>query len=110
MPQLNQAKRQIKAFIASDEEIIVQGNIKEKDFWSHILVRNEFSLINIKGSLHKLDVRCANKRHVYSVEKNNTWKIPTNWQGCSLYLYGDNNSQFTLVEHPSKTETIAVIN
>jgi TonB family protein len=110
MPQFNDMKKRIEAFIASDRQIALYGDIKDKDFWTHALVRNDFSLTNIKGSLHKLDVRCANKRHVYSVEENNTWKLPATWQRCSLFIYGDNNTQFTLVEHPSKIETTAAIN
>jgi len=110
LPQLSKIKTNIEKLINSDKQIIVKGDIKERDFWYHSLVRNEFSLTNIKGSLNKLDVRCANKRHVYSVEENNTWKIPASWQGCSIYLYGENNTQFTLVELPSDIQTTAAIN
>jgi len=109
MPKLSKVKQQIKAFIESDKEIVIQGNIKEKYFWHHSLARNKFTLTNIKGSLNKLDVRCANKRHVYSVEEDNTWNIPSSWKGCSLYIYGDDNTQFTLIEHPPKTQTTAAI-
>jgi len=110
LPQLSKIKTNIEKLINSDKQIIVDGNIKERDFWYHSLVRNEFSLTNIKGSLNKLDVRCANKRHVYSIEENNTWKIPANWQGCNLYIYGEDNTQFTLVELPSEIQTTAAIN
>jgi TonB family protein len=110
MPHFSKIEKKIIDMVESDNKIVVQGDIKEKDFWYHSLVRNDFSLMNIKGSLHKLDVRCANKRHVYSVEEKNTWKIPASWQGCSLYIYGENNTKFTLVEHPSKIETTAAIN
>jgi TonB family protein len=110
LSQITKIKDKIENLIDSNKEIIVNGDIKERDFWYHSLVRNDFSLTNIQGSLNKMDVRCANKRHVYSVEENNTWKIPASWQGCNLYIYGQNNTKFTLIEHPEKTQTTAAIN
>ena len=93
----------IDAFIGSDKNIVVQGNIKEDDFWYAALVRKEFSIIDVKGALNKLDIRCANKRHVYSLEENNTWKLPDSWGKCSIYVYGEDNATFNLVEHPQKS-------
>ena len=90
--------------IGGDENIIIKANIHEKDYWQYQLVRNEFSLVNVEGNLTKLDVRCANKRHVYTVEENNTWTIPKAWANCHLYIYGEDNTTFNLVEHPFKNK------
>lgn len=92
----------IDDFIASEEALVINGNIKNKDYWFYSLVRNEFSLTNIDGRLTKMDIRCANKRHVYTVENNNTWQIPKSWQNCSIFIYGEDNTKFNLVEHPFK--------
>lgn len=110
LPHLAKIKMDVEAVISGDKKIIIKANIKEKDFWSHSLVRNNFSLTDIQGSLNKLDIRCANKRHVYTIETDNTWTIPESWQGCSLYIYGENNSQFTLIEYPDKSQSTAAIN
>lgn len=91
--------------IGSNENIIISANIKGKDYWSYKLVRNEFSFVNIDGELDTLDIRCANKRHVYTVEENNTWKIPKAWKHCRIYVYGDEDTQFSLVEHPFENKT-----
>jgi len=101
LAKFTQIKTQIENLIDSDQDISVIGNTKQNDFWHHTLVRNNFSLSNITGELQKLDVRCANKRHVFTVEENNTWNIPTNWKNCSIYVYGDNNVSFNLTEHHS---------
>ncbi len=90
----------IDSFIEGPENLVISGNIKQNKFWHYQLVRNDFSLTQVDGKLTKLDVRCANKRHVYTVEENNTWKIPKSWKNCSIYVYGEDNTQFTLVEHP----------
>lgn len=91
------------AFIGGEKDIVIEANIKQQDFWQYALVRNEFSLTDINGSLNKLDIRCANKRHVYTVENNNTWKIPKVWKHCSLFVYGEDDTSFTLTEHPIKS-------
>jgi len=92
----------IDAMIGNEQDIVIDANISDKDFWHYALVRNEFSLVNIEGALHKLDIRCANKRHVYSVENNNIWTIPKAWGHCSVFVYGEDNSSFKLIEHPIK--------
>ena len=94
---------QISTLIDSPKDFAVAGDIKDRDYWHYDLVRNEFSITDIQGQLNKMDVRCANKRHVYTIENNNTWKIPESWKSCSLLIYGDDNSRFTLVEHGVKS-------
>ena len=93
----------VDALILGKENIVVEGNIQQSNFWHYSLIRNEFSLAEIKGTLNKLDIRCANKRHVYTIEKNNTWSLPKEWNNCSIFVYGDNDTRFKLVEHPIKT-------
>jgi len=100
-------KNIIEDFINGDQDIVLNGAIGASNTWSHSLVRNSFSLSNIEGSLHKLDVRCANKRHVFTVENNTSWEIPQNWQHCSIYVYGDKDTQFQLTEHPDTAQTLA---
>lgn len=95
--------KEVDVFISSENNIVIPADIKDKDFWFYSLVRNEFSLVDINGTLNKLDVRCANKRHVYTVEKNNTWSIPKSWENRSVLVYGDDNTRFKLIEHPLKS-------
>lgn len=93
----------VDAAITSDEDLIRIADIKGNDFWTADLVRNKFSLTNIDGSLHTLDIRCVNKRHVYTIEEDNTWKLPASWENCSIYVYGESKSSFKLIEHPLGT-------
>ncbi|WDE10024.1 energy transducer TonB [Thalassomonas haliotis] len=94
------SKNAVEDFIHGGQDIILNGALKENNAWNHTLVRKAFSLTNIKGSLHKLDVRCANKRHVFTVENNTSWEIPESWQRCSVYVYGEKKTEFQLIEHP----------
>lgn len=92
----------IDKFISSDKQLVVNADIRSDDYWHYALVRNEFTLSNITGKLTKMDIRCANQRHVYSIENNNTWKIPDTWQQCHVFVFGENNVKFDLIEHPFK--------
>ncbi|PKI13526.1 energy transducer TonB [Colwellia sp. 12G3] len=102
LTQLADVMANVESVISGDKDLVITADIKN-DFWSTDLVRNEFSLIDIEGSLHTLDVRCANKRHVYTIEKDNTWKLPASWENCSIYVYGEQKSTFKLIEHPFTT-------
>ena len=95
--------QQIDDLIGSNENIVINADMRTNDYWQYPLVRNEFSLTNIEGNLSKMDIRCANKRHMYTIEEDNTWTIPESWQHCNLFIYGENNASFQVVEHPFKT-------
>lgn len=102
LAKLEKIMTDIDSVISSDKDIMIKAAI-DSDYWYADLVRNKFSLTNIEGSLHTLDVRCANKRHVYTVENNNTWTIPTNWKNCSIYVFGEPKTNFNLIEHPTSS-------
>lgn len=102
LAKLEKLMADIDSVISSDKDIMIKAAI-DSDYWYADLVRNKFSLTNIEGSLHTLDVRCANKRHVYTVENNNTWTIPTNWKNCSIYVFGEPKTNFNLIEHSTSS-------
>jgi TonB family protein len=95
--------KQVDEYINSEKDFMVNADIRSNNYWHYALARNEFTLTNIDGKLSKMDIRCANKRHVYSIENNNTWTIPESWQQCNVFIFGDDDTTFNLVEHPFKT-------
>ncbi len=97
--QLSAVMAKVENVISGDKNLIITADIK-KDYWWSDLVRNEFTLTDVEGSLHTLDIRCANKRHVFTIEEDSSWKIPKSWENCSIYVYGETNTSFKLVEHP----------
>jgi TonB family protein len=99
LEQLTKKMAQVNEVIGGDKNLIIDASIN-KEFWTANLVRNEFSLTGVEGSLHTLDVRCANKRHVYTIEEESTWKIPAHWENCSIYVFGEPKTTFKLVEYP----------
>ncbi|MBO9491366.1 energy transducer TonB [Endozoicomonas sp. G2_1] len=100
-----QQRQKIIDFIESNKVLVTDASIETRDFWQYRLVRNNFSFDQINGQLHKLDIRCNNKRHVYTINDQSTWKIPKSWQKCQLFVYGDNNTTFKLIEHGNQKTT-----
>ncbi|OKY26464.1 energy transducer TonB [Thalassotalea sp. PP2-459] len=93
-----QLEQNIHNTIKSDKTILVKGVLHQAPFWNFTPVRNNFSIVNVSGLLTKMDVRCANKYHTYTVNEQSTWQIPENWQGCSVILYGQSGTTFDFVE------------
>lgn len=97
-PLYEQQLATIKAAITDNQAILTAGQISGREVWTHRLLRNNFTFKNIAGELRKMDVRCRNKRHVYSIAEGSQWSIPASWQACSIMVYGDQGTKFTLVE------------
>lgn len=93
---------QIREMLDGEGTLIVQANIEEKGSWFHKLSRNRFSLTEIQGELDEMEIRCANKRTRTTVANDTDWSIPTSWGQCTVFVKGDENSQFKLVELPNK--------
>ncbi|WP_448550001.1 energy transducer TonB [Thalassotalea fusca] len=103
LPEYEKILNGIEEQISQGNAISIKGDIQKSDFWSHTLVGNQFSLNDIEGHLTKLDIRCKNKRHLYTIEENNTWTLPNGWSNCRVLVFGEDNAKFTLVEKLAKT-------
>jgi TonB family protein len=99
--QFNAIKQRIEDYIRGEQYIVVDGQVNDHGIWRYSLTRNQFSITEVQGVVHELDIRCANKRHLFSFAANNEWKIPDQWQKCSVYVKGDTNTAFKLVELPN---------
>lgn len=88
----------IEQLIASNNLIIRNANLTKAGTWSHRLSRNSFVIQDINGDLNKLDVRCDNKRNVFTIEEDNQWLIPKSWGKCQVLIDGNKGASFKLVE------------
>jgi len=93
---------QIRKILEGEDPLIVQANIDDKGAWFHKLSRNSFSLTDIQGELDEIEIRCANKRTLTTVASDTDWAIPASWGQCTVFVKGNKNSQFKLVELPNK--------
>lgn len=93
---------QIREILDGEDALIVQANIDHKGSWFHKLSRNSFSLADIKGELDEMEIRCANKRTRTTVANDTDWTIPASWGQCTVFVKGDENNHFKLIELPNK--------
>ncbi|MCY7296805.1 energy transducer TonB [Alteromonas sp. a30] len=88
----------VTALLESDTPFTVEGEIGERNYWYYRLNRRAFNISQINGALAKLEVRCDNKLSEFLVEEDSVWHVPASWGKCSVYLFGDQATQFTLTE------------
>ncbi|MEH6713365.1 MAG: energy transducer TonB [Paraglaciecola polaris] len=88
--------------LKSQQVISIPGKVKQDGDWWHDLSRSAFSLNNVSGNLNTVELRCHNKRELYSVATDSVWHIPESWGRCSVRVSGDRDSQFTLLELPQQ--------
>jgi TonB family protein len=96
--KLRNIEQKVVDYKNSDKPILVNATTGEREMWHHKLARKDFGIVNLKGSLKHLDIRCANKRHLYTFEANNQWHLPEAWQSCDIYVTGEKNSTFDFIE------------
>lgn len=97
--KFTQVIKDVDKIIEDEKPIVIVGKL-EYNYWSLGLTRNEFSITDIEGSLKTLEVLCENKRHVYTLAEKNKWKLPKKWEKCSVFVFGEPDTSFKLIEHP----------
>lgn len=96
--RLQKYATQITQLLDSAEPIMVAAKINDDGHWWHTLSRNAFTFFEVKGKLDRLELRCNNKREIYTFADDSTWHIPESWGRCSVMVMGDKNADFNLVE------------
>jgi TonB family protein len=85
--------------VGGEQPIFLDAKVNDKGVFSHRLVRNAFQITDIEdGELANIDIRCSRKRSRFTIEDNSLWSIPESWGQCNVYVNGDENTRFKLVE------------
>ena len=96
--QLQPYVDQVKAAIASDQSIVIQGQLESEKAWFHTLARSKFMFANIQGNIEQVQIRCDARRETYTVAEDNMWEIPQSWGQCRLMLNGEAGTSFEVIE------------
>lgn len=104
---LLEAAAAIRARIAGTDDLVFAGKIGFRSGcdvgapnWRHQLLRREFSVVPEQGKIDKLEVRCDWRRTTDTVSTEKAWKVPVSWGDCSVFVFGDPDATFELVEYP----------
>jgi TonB family protein len=98
MQPLQSTKKIIDDAIASDQQLILDINLKERSNYFHILTRKHFAFLDIEGKLETLEVRCDTHREKFTVAEGFMWSIPGSWGKCRVMVEGEQGTRFSLVE------------
>ncbi|MFT4927427.1 MAG: TonB family protein [Phenylobacterium sp.] len=102
LESLEPLKKQIDALVAGDKYIVVPQKVGKRGFSQYYLARNSFQFDNVKGDLDKLSIYCDKQKQDFKFTTSNVWSIPKSWGQCSVYVYGDTDSSFDIVELPAQ--------
>nr|WP_136251342.1 energy transducer TonB [Ningiella ruwaisensis] len=95
-------KEKVEAVIASEESIVIPGELDEDGRKYHTLARNRFGFTDIRGELDVVEVRCDTRYEVYTVAEDTVWTIPESWGQCRLLMKGSELTAFSIVELPKQ--------
>lgn len=96
--RLQRYATQVSQLLDGDEPIMVAAKISEDGSWWHKLSRSSFTFSNVQGKVDTIELRCNNKRQIYTFADDSSWHIPESWGRCSVLVVGDKNVDFNLVE------------
>lgn len=65
----------------------------------HTLSKNNFEVVEVKGQLNELEIRCDSKFAKIQVNPHELIKIPAHWGNCGITIHGDNKTELTIIEH-----------
>lgn len=96
--ELETYAQKIVALIESDDPLWRSAEISSRGLWQQQLVRNAFSISDVEGSLDSVDIRCENRQMSYTAAPDSQWTIPKKWGRCTVMVFGEEGSQFKLIE------------
>ena len=104
------ARSKLRAILKSDLPIATPGKLERHSrlsndlaSWRVGLLRREFQFENLRGTFDRFELRCAFKRFVAKLNDTSSWKLPSSWGACSLYVFGNEGASLKLVEYSPAT-------
>ncbi len=101
-PEIIRLRDHLKQMAEGTTPFGVKGIITKENaptFWRYAPLRREFAFQDISGKFDDFSLRCTRKHFTGEVTESVSWKIPQDWGRCTLYVFGQAGSAFTLVEY-----------
>lgn len=107
---LIKAAADIRAAISGGNDLIFTGQIAHQSesgvgppHWRHRLLRRKFAVIPDEGSVQTVEIRCKTRRTKDVIRMDKAWQIPDQWGTCDVFVFGELDARFMLVELPRAT-------
>ena len=99
---LTPAYEQMRGIVAGDQALVMEGKVREHDYWVHNLLRRSFELGDVNGRLDALDIRCkSGTRRYNTIPADAVWTVPSSWGDCGVYVKGEPGTTFKFYEYPA---------
>lgn len=106
-PELDGLVERLFALRDSGDYLTTRGRIEDAvlpdeqpAFWTHKPLRRQIGIEDVEGHISGLDLRCAWHRAVLTYDPGVALRLPEDWGTCDVYVYGEPETTFTLVEYP----------
>jgi hypothetical protein len=86
-----------KAF-ASGGEMKGRITVGERAAWLHPLLRKEFTVEDVKGSVKGMTLVCGSNERTLKYEPDVEWRVPAKWRDCRLSIAAEPGTSLAVVE------------
>ena len=94
--------------VAEQGPIIIPAEIRNRDqcvdcrgpWWFRPTYR-EFAIVDILGTIDKVDVRCEANRLVSANVESTIWELDDAWGKCVVLVFGEADTSFSVAEAPN---------
>jgi len=69
-----------------------------KEPWSHLLTQTTFTIADVAGEVHNLDLQCAQGERTIQYQDGVDWTVPQGWTGCTLVVGAAPATMFNFYE------------
>lgn len=96
--RLKAAVDQIEALKASGQTFRTPGRIAADGSWYFSLLRDEFAVGELAGSIDTVKLRCARSHRVFAFDTGRSYRISGNPGPCRVQLVGEPGTTFALLQ------------
>ncbi|HMB74040.1 MAG TPA: hypothetical protein VKQ06_10745 [Gammaproteobacteria bacterium] len=66
--------------------------------WSHVLSHSTFAIAHVYGEIERITLNCREQSQALKFEPGAEWRVPLNWEPCSLSVEAGRGTAFSLYE------------
>jgi TonB family protein len=99
--------RLIVAALKGDKPLEAQLRIDETRVAEYEMFRRTFSIVPRTGRIDEIHVRCAGKSRELVYKEGVEWTVPASWERCSIFVRGEVDTEFDLMEYTRATAATA---
>ena len=98
LQKANELKRAIDDLKSSSSVISAAGKISSNGDWSYELIRNRFSVVDVKGVVEEMTLTCQRDRLRFRFKPDHEYSYNQSSGTCRVAVVGDPGTSFTFIQ------------